>query len=49
MLMQLHEKIHVSKASEGEESVEGVGKAQKLMHRFTKDQVQGKMDLAESS
>lgn len=41
--------IHVNKASGGEECVAGVGKARKLMHRFTKEQVQEKMDLAESS
>jgi len=41
--------IHVSKASWVEENVDGVGKAMKLMHRFTKEEVQGKMDFVESS
>jgi len=42
------QKIHVSKASEAEENVASVGKAVKLMHRFTKEEVLEKMDVVES-
>jgi len=39
--------IHVSGASQGDEVVELSGKATKLMHRFTKDQVHLTMDKVE--
>ncbi|KAG5968559.1 hypothetical protein E4U56_000308 [Claviceps arundinis] len=39
--------IHVSKSSAEEEQVASAGKAVKLMHRFTTDQVQAKMDQVE--
>ncbi|KAG6008872.1 hypothetical protein E4U21_003683 [Claviceps maximensis] len=39
--------IHISKSSAAEEQVSSAGKAVKLMHRFTTDQVQAKMDLVE--
>ncbi|KAG6093756.1 hypothetical protein E4U30_004062 [Claviceps sp. LM220 group G6] len=39
--------IHVSKSSAEEEQVSSAGKAVKLMHRFTTDQVQAKMDQVE--
>ncbi|KAG6024452.1 hypothetical protein E4U40_003269 [Claviceps sp. LM458 group G5] len=39
--------IHVSKSSAEEEQVSSAGKAVKLMHRFTTDQVQAKMNQVE--
>ncbi|KJZ76601.1 hypothetical protein HIM_03937 [Hirsutella minnesotensis 3608] len=41
--------IHVSKATAKEEQVGSVGKAVKLMHRFTPEQVEAKMDEVERS
>jgi hypothetical protein len=40
--------IHISKAAAAEEQVTLASKAVKLMHRFTPEQVQAKMDEAES-
>ncbi|KAG6290681.1 hypothetical protein E4U09_004306 [Claviceps aff. purpurea] len=39
--------IHVSKSSAEEEQVSSAGKAVKLMHHFTTDQVQAKMNQVE--
>ncbi|KFA64124.1 hypothetical protein S40285_09867 [Stachybotrys chlorohalonatus IBT 40285] len=39
--------IHISKAGDAEEEVSKAGKAVKLMHRFTPEQVQAKMDHVE--
>ncbi|RDW75042.1 glutaredoxin-like protein [Coleophoma cylindrospora] len=39
--------IHVSKAAKGEELVKQAGKAVKLMHRFTAEEVTAKMDAVE--
>ncbi|EHK45237.1 hypothetical protein TRIATDRAFT_28179, partial [Trichoderma atroviride IMI 206040] len=39
--------IHISKAEAAEEDVNKTGKAIKLMHRFTTEQVEAKMDQAE--
>ncbi|KAG6026453.1 hypothetical protein E4U41_001263 [Claviceps citrina] len=39
--------IHISKSSATEEQVSTAGKAVKLMHRFTTDQVQAKMNQVE--
>lgn len=39
--------IHISKAEAGEEDVNKTGKAIKLMHRFTMEQVEAKMDQSE--
>ncbi|KAG5992904.1 hypothetical protein E4U54_003518 [Claviceps lovelessii] len=39
--------IHISKSSAGQEQVSSAPKAVKLMHRFTSDQVQAKMNLVE--
>ncbi|KAK2600242.1 hypothetical protein QQS21_005038 [Conoideocrella luteorostrata] len=39
--------IHISKASAAEEQVTSASKAVKLMHRFTTDQVEYKMDQVE--
>ncbi|KAG5984940.1 hypothetical protein E4U55_002522 [Claviceps digitariae] len=39
--------IHISKSSAAEEQVSSASKAVKLMHRFTTDQVQAKMNLVE--
>ncbi|KAK5987296.1 Glutaredoxin-like protein [Cladobotryum mycophilum] len=41
--------IHISKAEAGEEEIGKVGKAIKLMHRFTSEQVEAKMDQVEKS
>ncbi|QPH00281.1 hypothetical protein C2857_003682 [Epichloe festucae Fl1] len=40
--------IHISKSSAAGEQVSSAGKAVKLMHRFTVDQVQVKMNQVES-
>lgn len=40
--------IHIAKASSPKEDVATASKAIKLMHRFTPDQVESKMDQAES-
>jgi hypothetical protein len=45
MLMRIKQ-IHISKA-EAAEDVNKTGKAIKLMHRFTTEQVEAKMDQAE--
>ncbi|KAK1253700.1 hypothetical protein MKX07_001777 [Trichoderma sp. CBMAI-0711] len=39
--------VHISKAEAGEEDINKVSKAIKLMHRFTEDQVEAKMDQVE--
>jgi hypothetical protein len=39
--------IHVSKAEQGEEDSAMAGKAVKLMHRFTAEEVHEKMDMVE--
>ncbi|KAG6008174.1 hypothetical protein E4U43_000203 [Claviceps pusilla] len=39
--------IHISKSSAAQEQVSSAPKAVKLMHRFTTDQVQAKMNLVE--
>ncbi|CAG7556828.1 unnamed protein product [Fusarium equiseti] len=39
--------IHISKSTAPEENVKSVGKAIKLMHRFTVEQVEAQMDKAE--
>ncbi|RSL61797.1 hypothetical protein CEP53_004995 [Fusarium sp. AF-6] len=41
--------IHISKATAPEEDPAKVGKAIKLMHRFTVNQVEAQMDKAEKS
>ncbi|KAK0383157.1 hypothetical protein NLU13_9070 [Sarocladium strictum] len=41
--------IHIANASSPEEDPKKIGKAVKLMHRFTPDQVQDKMDQVEES
>ncbi|KAF4956761.1 hypothetical protein FGADI_3625 [Fusarium gaditjirri] len=41
--------IHISKASAPEEEPSKVGKAIKLMHRFTAEQVEAQMDKAEGN
>lgn len=41
--------IHISKASAPEEEPSKVGKAIKLMHRFTAEQVEAQMDKAEKN
>jgi hypothetical protein len=41
------EQIHISKADTPEEDVNKYGKAIKLMHRFTTEQVEAKMDQVE--
>lgn len=41
------EQIHISKADAPEEDVNKYGKAIKLMHRFTTEQVEAKMDQVE--
>ncbi|POR38673.1 Glutaredoxin-like protein [Tolypocladium paradoxum] len=41
--------IHISKAEAKEEDVSAAGKAFKLMHRFTPEQVEAKMDEVEES
>ncbi|KAM4059490.1 glutaredoxin-like protein [Hirsutella rhossiliensis] len=41
--------IHISKAAAKEEDVGMAGKAVKLMHRFTPEQVEAKMDKVQSS
>jgi hypothetical protein len=46
MLMRVIQ-IHISKADAAEEDVNKTGKAIKLMHRFTTEQVRAKMDRAE--
>lgn len=48
MLMKC-KKIHIANASSPEEDPQKIGKAVKLMHRFTPDQVQAKMDQVEES
>lgn len=44
-----NEQIHVAKAAAPEEDPELSGKAKKLMHRFTAEEIQKKMDEAEAS
>jgi hypothetical protein len=39
--------VHISKAEAGEEDINKASKAIKLMHRFTEDQVEAKMDQVE--
>ncbi|GJN73000.1 glutaredoxin domain-containing protein [Purpureocillium lilacinum] len=41
--------IHISRAEAREEQVDAAGKAVKLMHRFTPEQVEAKMDQVEES
>ncbi|KAI1847299.1 hypothetical protein JX266_006524 [Neoarthrinium moseri] len=41
--------IHVSKATAPEEQPQSASKAVKLMHRFTTDEVQSKMDAVEKA
>ena len=41
--------IHISRAEAKEENVSKAGKAVKLMHRFTPEQVEAKMDQVEES
>jgi hypothetical protein len=41
--------IHISKAEQGEEEVKLAGKAKKLMHRFTEEQIHQKMDEVEKN
>ncbi|TWU78428.1 hypothetical protein ED733_008831 [Metarhizium rileyi] len=41
--------IHVSKADTPEEQVKAAGEAAKLMHRFTIEQVEAKMDQVEKN
>jgi hypothetical protein len=43
------QKIHIANASSPEEDPKKIGKAIKLMHRFTPEQVQAKMDQVEKS
>jgi hypothetical protein len=40
--------IHVSRSKDGEETPDLSGKAIKLMHRFTEEQVKAQMDVAEA-
>jgi hypothetical protein len=42
------EQIHIAKSSAPKEDVSTASKALKLMHRFTPEQVEAKMDQAES-
>ncbi|KAH0595355.1 hypothetical protein MHUMG1_07107 [Metarhizium humberi] len=41
--------IHISKVNAAEEQVNAAGKAVKLMHRFTVEQVEAKMDQVEKN
>ncbi|KAI1386740.1 uncharacterized protein F4822DRAFT_325411 [Hypoxylon trugodes] len=41
--------IHINKSSAPEEHPQSASKAIKLMHRFTPDQVQAKMDVVEKA
>ncbi|KAL7799143.1 hypothetical protein V8C37DRAFT_398966 [Trichoderma ceciliae] len=40
--------IHISRAEAGEEDISRTGKAVKLMHRFTTEQVEAKMNQVEA-
>ncbi|KAH8599035.1 hypothetical protein B0O99DRAFT_505389 [Bisporella sp. PMI_857] len=41
--------IHISSSKQGEERTSLAGKAVKLMHRFTEEQVKSKMDIVDES